>query len=95
MSEVLKKGCLAYLDSFAGLVPCTVLSITGPSGRASTQQKVRFEVTETVGAYKAGDQDESSSNWVVPRKAIRYSKLGLARVLPYRVEGDRADERRA
>lgn len=68
---------LAYIDSFAGLIPCRVESIyshCGPSGMTGnkTPRNMYFVVTVTAtrGAYKRGDKVNESARWIVPRSAI-------------------------
>lgn len=95
----LKSGTLAYLDTFAGLVPVRVLSVTeepreGPGpyfdltfGGARTTIRAKVKVTANRGAYKVGDEIESSSIDVVPRDAVRRTKYS-SYILPYHVEID-------
>ncbi|MGQ0595867.1 hypothetical protein [Aquabacterium sp.] len=81
--QTLKVGDLAYVDTFAGLLPCKVTSITGTSGPAGSDQEVTACLTADCGAYKRG---ELMTRWglsVVPRKSIRGRGQ---RVLPYDVE---------
>lgn len=78
--ETLKSGGLAYFDSFAGLVPVKVLSVTAPEtmpsfdlghGNARTSIKVRAKVTEDFDVYKKGEIFDSDSLFIVPRGALR------------------------
>lgn len=88
----LKTGCLAYLDSFAGLVPCKVESIKRQADGLihTVQATVRF--TATRGAYKRGDVHTSSCLWVFPRDAVyRQRSMSGARVRPYDVRCDKAE----
>lgn len=78
---VLKTGDLAALDTFAGAIPCKVLSITGTSGRCGSDQGVTVRLTAARGAYKRGEVLTAWGLHVVPRQCIR----GM-RVLPYDVE---------
>ncbi len=79
--KTLAVGTFAYFDSFAGLIPCVVLSIEGPSGPASSRQQVRFKITshkfERYG-YRFGEVMSEWSLHVVPRKAIRanHTRIG-------------------
>jgi len=66
-------GAKAFLDSFAGLVPCVVTAVK----RIGARQVIHFRVTAEVGAYKVGDEDESGSTWVVPRNCVRVSDYGI------------------
>ncbi|KWU23355.1 hypothetical protein [Burkholderia cenocepacia] len=91
----LKKGCFAFYDSFAGLVPVRVRSVTAPKekpvfdlgrGQARVSIKVECEVVEDHRAYKAGTVIEATSYDVVPRGAIRRQKfsstIGMYEVQP-------------
>lgn len=76
-SITLRSGDLAYYDSFSGLLPCKVLSITGPSGNPSSSQTVSVKLTASIfGAgvgselYKRGEILESSGLRVVARRAV-------------------------
>lgn len=68
---------LAYLDSFAGLVPCRVLSIDcDPAMRINY---IRIRITgRKIRAYKPGQILELTGRAVVPRHAVRGN-----RILPY------------
>lgn len=81
----LKAGELAYFDSFAGLIPCKVLSINGESGQANSKQEVTFQITAPRGPYKRGELVRSSARWVIPRDAIKRRKHGTT-IRPYSVE---------
>jgi hypothetical protein len=78
--HTLKTGCRAFLDSFAGLIPVKVLSVT-------SDRRVTFEVTETIGAYKKGDRDWSSTMRVVPTGAIHRREYSTT-IRPYNVQID-------
>lgn len=82
----LKTGDLAYFDSFAGMVPCKVLSIGGISGLASSAQAVTLVVTATRGAYQKGEVLETSGLHAVPRCAHYYGPCGIGRIRAYTVE---------
>jgi hypothetical protein len=87
--HVLRVGCLAYLDSFAGLVPCKVLSIDGTpyrDGVPSTQQHCRFVITDALGAYRKGEVLDTYVLHVVPRPSIHVSSVGNLYIRQYRVE---------
>lgn len=80
---------LAYLDSFAGLVPCKVLDISERDSYGVVY--VRFQVTATRGAWKRGAVDTMTGRAVVPRdKVTRKRSLGGARILPYSWDDYRA-----
>lgn len=80
---ILKTGCLAYYDSFAGLVPVKVLSVKGRpppkpgewtfdlcKGNGRVSVKVMAQVTNDHSPYRKGEILESNSADVVPRSAI-------------------------
>lgn len=71
MTLNLSVGCLAYFDTFAGLVPCVVKAISGTSPNPISSVEVQFKITADRGAYRKGELLKSSSLWVVPRGAIR------------------------
>lgn len=77
----LRVGELAFLDSFAGLVPCRVLAIGDAS---EALRSVRVKVTATRGAYRRGEEVESNVLNVCPREAVRRRKHGAV-ILPYLV----------
>jgi hypothetical protein len=52
MRPILKSGILAYLDTFAGMIPCKVLSVKGESGPPSSSQDVTVRLTASRGAYE-------------------------------------------
>jgi hypothetical protein len=70
----LGAGNLAYFDSFAGLVPCWIISIHGPKGIPSTEQKIAVKFTATRGPYKRGETYETTGLHVCPRGALRRGK---------------------
>lgn len=86
LRPVLRAGCLAYWDSMSGPIPCKVISITGKSGPASSDQAVSFKITAHRGPYKRGEV--FCDVWalhVVPRGALKQRRLG-ARITYYTVE---------
>lgn len=65
-----KAGELAYMDTFAGLVPCKVVKVpSDPTGRTG----VTVVLTATRGAYRQGEriETEGSRTLVVPRSHVR------------------------
>lgn len=61
-------GALAYLDTFAGMVPCRVLEVIEPgNGIRCSSGRLRIRLMRTVGAYKQGEILEWSCDHVVPR----------------------------
>lgn len=83
----LTVGCLAYFDSFFGMVPAKVKSISGRSGVPSVSQVVVLVVTSNhYDAYKKGEEITTNGIHAVPRKAHYYSACGLGRIKAYTVE---------
>ena len=70
----LETGNLAYFDSFAGLVPCWIVSIVGPKGTPSTFQRVTVKFTAKRGPFLRGETYETSGLHVCPRGAARFGK---------------------
>jgi hypothetical protein len=81
-SLALSVGCLAYFDSFAGLVPCWIMSMTGPSGTPSTAQRVVVKFTAKRGPYRRGETLETFGLHVLPRGAARRGKHSTT-IRPY------------
>lgn len=77
----LQAGSLAYLDTFAGLVPCKVQRVS----RSADYPTMRAHVTLTAtrGAYKKGECLEWPAKDCPPRDAIRRTALGQFRILPF------------
>ncbi len=65
-------GTLAYLDSFAGMVPCEVLKVT--PGPCSSAYSVTVRITANSGAYRRGDVETTSPIWVLPRDYVVQSR---------------------
>jgi hypothetical protein len=74
---------LAYLDSFSGLVPCTVLAIEpqpwpNPYGRLH----IRVRINADRGAYRKGQETTYSCERVIPREnVIRRRAMSGARII--------------
>lgn len=83
----LRSGDLAYVDSFAGLIPCKVISITGNSGRCGSDQSVTVKLTANRGAYKRGQTLVEWGWHIIPRYAVMKNGYQF-RILPYDVEAD-------
>lgn len=79
----LKTGDLAFYDTFAGMIPCKVIGITGRSGPAGSNQTVRFQITAKRGAYKRGEILERWGLHVCPRGAVHGQRIRF-----YCVEAD-------
>lgn len=87
---VLKTGCLAYIDSTTeGLVPVKVLGVRALPNRLAAKPfiEVRYEVTETRGAYPKGHVDTLDDRLIVPRSAIQKRQFHPT-IGPYTVEVD-------
>lgn len=87
MLPTLTPGCLAYFDTFAGLIPCRVDRIEGtqrPDGIPSSEQTAHFTLTANRGAYKRGEKLSAWVLHVVPRGAI-IDRRGAARIGAYRI----------
>lgn len=97
--ETLRVGSLAYYDTFAGLVPCKVLSLKeetkDPSvpmsyelalGGIPSRYKATVRITATRGAYRKGEiLMDLFAHDVVPRKAVRFLKYS-PRIGAYNVD---------
>ena len=90
MSErTLRKGSLAYYDTFSGLIPCKVLSIKGgENGLASSEHRVTFKLTANRRAYKRGEVLEAWALDVPPRSAIAFIGTSVAMILNFNVVVD-------
>ena len=81
-SLTLAVGNLAYFDSFAGMVPCWIMTIVGPSGVPSTSQRITIKFTAKRGPYKRGETLETFGLHVCPRGAAKFGKHGTT-IRPY------------
>lgn len=79
--HVYNVGTLAYLDTFAGMIPCKVIRVEKPgSGQYVANGSITVKLTATRGAYKKGEiLDRQSASQVVPRNH-RYIRSGIYRV---------------
>ncbi len=65
-------GELAYLDTFAGLVPCKVTAVRVSSDEGYERVRVSVKLTATRGAYRRGELiDNQDGAYVVPRCKVR------------------------
>jgi len=67
-------GTPAYYDTFAGLVPCKVLEITGErlyGFRCGPYNVIRFRVTADHGPYHKGEILTADAAHVPPRSMIK------------------------
>jgi hypothetical protein len=78
-------GELAYVDSFAGLIPCRVTRVYVKPGELPGLDKVccDFTVTANRPGWKRGDRGSDTTDWVVPRASVRRRKYGLRIVNDY------------
>ena len=85
-NKILKSGIKAWFDSFAGLVPVSVLAVTPPAevplfdlvhGAARASVAVRARVTKDHGPYRKGEEITSNSLHVVPCGAIIRGQYSL------------------
>ncbi len=84
----LESGDAAFYDTFAGTIPCKVLSITGRSGNPGSAQTITVKLTASRGAYKKGEVIESNGLKIVPRAAVHGNRIrSNYRVI---VDGDNA-----
>lgn len=88
LTPTLKTGELAYFDSFAGPVPCKVVSIASSrvaDFRPGSWQDVKAVCTADRGTYRKGETLQGQGLHFFPRKALR-KRSGQFRIWPYRVE---------
>jgi len=62
-------GTLAFLDTFAGMIPCKVIKILidGANGKIVGHDELEIELTKSIGAYRKGEILTESASNVVPR----------------------------
>jgi len=74
-APVYRAGTLAYLDSFAGMIPVTVLSVTSPGHgwqAAPASGEITARVNVTRGGYSRGEIITRGAHDIVPRTQHRY-----------------------
>jgi hypothetical protein len=75
MSETHRAGELAYLDSFGGMLPVTVVSVEQEgSGRIAAgpgQGEITVRLNVTRGGYRKGEEITQKACNVVPRDHTR------------------------
>lgn len=76
---------LAYFDSFAGLIPCRIITAWSKlgDGRLDWKNQVEIVITGTRGVYEKGQRHTLSVSLIVPRTAVRRRKHSTT-VMPYR-----------
>lgn len=88
MSIQLKSGMLAYIDSFAGLVPCKVTSIV----RSEDGHAFRFTARVTARtclAYAYGEDVSFTGQAIIPRNAVYgLKRMSGPRILPFAIVPD-------
>lgn len=74
---------LAYLDSFAGMVPVRIVAVGDWS---DDESEARYQVTATRGAYRRGEFGTSKLSRLCPRSALYRSRQhsGQFRIRPYK-----------
>lgn len=84
---ILRTGEFAYVDTFAGLIPCKVLSVrrVGEVGDRYIEVIVRY--TATRGAYRRGEVSAHPAWRTCPRKAV-FTRHGRQLIKPYTTEVD-------
>lgn len=63
-------GTKAYVDSFAGMIPCVVTEIHKPNanGIVIGQEELTVRIEETRGGYAKGEIVKRSAAYTPPRK---------------------------
>ena len=102
--STLRKGSLAYYDTFSGLVPCKVLAVRDAAdlsvpmrfellkGGVSSRYKVDVRLTATRCAYRKGEVlTDLFAHDVVPREAVRFRKYN-AMIVKYEVEVEGSEQ---
>lgn len=86
MKTEFNPGNLAFYDTFSGLIPCKVISVSDNPGfpenlrGASSDCKITFRLTANRGAYKRGETLESDALKVIPRPFIIRRKNSMPRI---------------
>lgn len=85
---ILRTGEFAYVDTFAGMIPCKVLSVRRPVGEVGDRYiEVIVRYTATRGAYRRGEVNTHRAWQVCPRKAV-VTRGWQQRIKPYTTEVD-------
>lgn len=64
-------GELAYFDSFAGLIPCKVVSVNDAADSEFLGLSITVKLTADRGSYRRGEVIESDALHVIPRGYVR------------------------
>lgn len=84
-------GDLAYLDTFSGLIPCKILSVTDRRNYYGTvETDVTVKVTADRKAYRKGETVTSDPRHVVPRANVHRRSGNLRIDTRYVVRRDTA-----
>lgn len=84
-APVYHAGTLAYLDSFAGMIPCTVTNVITPgfgyvaAGPVSLTGEIQVRINVTRGGYARAEVITCSAHDIVPR-AQHYYRSGTGRI---------------
>jgi hypothetical protein len=86
-AEDFRPGDKVFVDSYTGLVPAVVVSVTPseenrePWHRSRNANTVAFRVTKTVGSYPKGHEDVIEARQVVRREWVKKTPLGQYRIV--------------
>lgn len=71
-----KAPTQAFLDTFSGLIPCTVIAVNKPcrGNNVGSQDELTVQVNETRGGYTAGEIIQRSAKNTPPRTQIKKNK---------------------
>lgn len=72
----LKPGDLAYVDAFAGLLPCRIISVSTDTEYPTTATTVQVQLTATRRGYRRGETLTELGIDVIHRRAVRRKKYG-------------------
>ncbi len=74
LGHIYKPGTLAFIDSFAGLVPCKVVAVAKggpfPGWLAAGESAVTIKPTVSRGGYRKGETIQQTAAQVVPRSQV-------------------------
>ena len=86
--NVFHEGTSAYYDTFAGLIPCKVLSVkrAGYGFRCGPYDVIEFKLTADRGAYRKGEILTADAMRVPPQKMVRRRRYSSTIVTGYKYE---------
>lgn len=69
MSQTFNAGTKAYIDSFRGLVPCTVLAVNKPCNgrRIGDEDELTVRVDQAMAGYSEGETVNCTAAYTPPR----------------------------